>query len=409
MEAEVPTKKLRSEAKSRIVPLKSQVNTLASQGISMLPEQSKDKLRQIPEKKAAATDIMNIVKGTERRSSKVAEKSIKGDNVTGLRVKKIMRRVANDDSSMQLQKLRKEIREAIRDKAAKDGENNGLFDAQLLTAFRAVIARPENEPVKKIDPSVVRAKKMILQKGKVRENLTKKLYGTSSGRRRRAWDRDWEIEFWKHKCTKTQPLKLETLQSVLALLKRNSDSFTESSKMEQGPEGEAKNSILSRLYLADTSVFPRKDDIKPLSVLNHEKNEEHNSSNASGKVNKSVQENPMVETSTTVSKTSLPGRVPSSGNTGSDSNLSSVKGQSTSKKARLDGQLRGLNSISISNGSKGNAQSKEYLSESNDVKIDKRKWALEVLARKTASTSKDATKGKQEDETFKGNYPLLVC
>lgn len=118
-----------------------------------------------------------------------------------------------------------------------------------------------------------------------------------------------------------------------------------------------------------------------------------------------------VETSSAVTKTTLLGRVPSSGNTGRGGSFSSLKGESTSKKVPLDGLPRGLNSISVSNCPKGNAvntQSKESLSKSNDGKMDKRKWALEVLARKTASTSKDATKGNQEDETFKGNYPLLA-
>jgi hypothetical protein len=44
------------------------------------------------------------------------------------------------------------------------------------------------------------------------------------------------------------------------------------------------------------------------------------------------------------------------------------------------------------------------------VKTDKRKWALEVLARKAAVTSRKTTDELQEDNAvLKGNYPLLVC
>jgi hypothetical protein len=42
--------------------------------------------------------------------------------------------------------------------------------------------------------------------------------------------------------------------------------------------------------------------------------------------------------------------------------------------------------------------------------MDKRKWALEVLARKKAVSGKTAADEKQEDNAvLKGNYPLLVC
>ncbi|KAF9610064.1 hypothetical protein IFM89_019904 [Coptis chinensis] len=43
--------------------------------------------------------------------------------------------------------------------------------------------------------------------------------------------------------------------------------------MENEPGDEASNPILSRLYLADTSVFPRSDDIKPLSALTVTRND----------------------------------------------------------------------------------------------------------------------------------------
>ena len=44
----------------------------------------------------------------------------------------------------------------------------------------------------------------------------------------------------------------------------------------------------------------------------------------------------------------------------------------------------------------------------DDIKTDKRLWALQVLARKTASSSTIPGHQKQEDSVLKGNCPLLV-
>jgi hypothetical protein len=66
-------------------------------------------------------------------------------------------------------------------------------------------------------------------------------------------------------------------------------------------------------------------------------------------------------------------------------------------------------SVSALGDSKVNKQ-KQLVVKSDDVKSDKRKWALEVLARKAAVTSRKTRDELQEDNTeLKGNYPLLVC
>ncbi|XP_077251311.1 RING/U-box protein [Tasmannia lanceolata] len=414
MEPEVPTKKARSDGMSQIFPLKRRIDTSASsdgpQRCSKLAAVSKNKTRHVPEKEITASEIISIVQEVDRRfsmggstcPSAAGESTEERDTTVGLRMKKIMRRVADDkESSLLVQKLRQEIREAVRDKASKDSGKNDTIDIKLLSAFRAAVARPTNEPVRKSSPPIVRAKKLMLQKGKIRENLTKKIYGTTGGKRRRAWDRDWEVEFWKHRCMKTKAEKVETLQSVLDLLKRGSGTCSESLEMKQEP----KDSILSRLYLADTSVFPRKEDIKPLSALtelpvvgNNEQNTVQKLSNVSEKV------------SMPISRTSSQDRAPSSGNTAKNSNSPSFKGEASHRKAYPDGLTGGPTSILMSNGSKGSSQTtKENPGKSDDVKSDKRKWALEVLARKTALTSKDATQEKQEENTvLKRNYPLLV-
>ncbi|KAL5814436.1 hypothetical protein ACOSQ4_025077 [Xanthoceras sorbifolium] len=413
---EVPAKKIRAEGKTQIHALKDKANVSTSDDSRKCPTliagANNDMSKLSPKKEDVTYDVMSMVKGTGRKSSKgLAHRnsadniSTERENASGLRVKKIMKRAAEDkDSSVVVQELRNEIREAVRNRTSTDVGDN-LFDPKLLAAFRAAIAGPKAEPVKKLSPSAVKVKKSLLEKGKVRENLTKKIYGSSSGRRRHAWVRDCEVEFWKYRCMRaTKPEKIETLKSVLNLLRKNSHS----SDIEQATESQATNPILSRLYLADTSVFPRKDDIKPLSALkptgNSEQGKEQTISmekalklsldNCSPKV---------LETN----KVSYKGGIPSVDEKETRNILSCSKGDAASSKVHLKGRLSGP-SFSPLGSSTVNTQ-KGTTAKSDDVKMDKRKWALEILARKSGVAGKSTTREKQEDNAvLKGNYPLLA-
>lgn len=371
------------------------------------------KVKNHPEKEDSVPNIMSIVQGTRRRTSSKgitrrnpADESSKGENLAGLRVKKIMRRASEDkESSVVVQELRKEIREAVRDKSSKEfGEN--LFDPKLLAAFRAAISGPKTETIKKLSPAAVKMKKSLLQKGKVRENLTKKIYGDSNGRRRRLWDRDCEVEFWKYRCTRaSKPEKIETLKSVLDLLRKNPEGS------ERGPTSECQvsNPILSRLYLADTSVFPRKDDIRPMSAL-----KTTGSSEQSREQHVSVEKTlvPSLDIHTVkhaeANKASSKDGVLPTDLKGTKTSVLNPKGTATSSKVNSN---RGSEGSSVSSSSKSKVESqKEVAAKSDDTKADKRKLALAVLARKKAAESKNGTQERQEDnDVLKGNYPLLVC
>ncbi|XP_019057230.1 PREDICTED: uncharacterized protein At4g10930 [Tarenaya hassleriana] len=331
----------------------------------------------------ATVDILDIVKGTSHKPLKrslhpnLIDKVSEGENVAGLRVKKIMRTTADEkESSVLVEKLRKQIREAVRNKSANDiGEN--LFDPKLLAAFRAAIAGPKTEePPKTLSPVAVKAKKLMLQKGKVRENLTKKIYADSNGKRRSAWHRDCEVEFWKHRCIRTRkPEKIETLKSVLSLLRKNpvdTDKNLSSKNLHQ-----ASNPILSRLYLADTSVFPRKDDIKPLLTLK-ETGSSHNNAKA------------------TETDKILP-------------NVSAAKGTNSHTVGSKGSDKSHPNKRSDGTSNSASSNSKETSGKSDDLKKDKRKWALEVLARKKSLSLDNSSQDKEGDTVMlKGNYPLLA-
>ncbi|KAI3929345.1 hypothetical protein MKX01_006581 [Papaver californicum] len=348
-----------------------------------------DKVNDVVYKKRVVPDIMTIVRGT--LSKPTVRFSNGRDNVAGLRVKKIMRRNVEDESSKQLEELRNQIREAVRNKDTKD-LNKYAFDPKLLKAFRAAVGgkKAGSEPSKKLDLSIAKAKKSMLQKGKTRESLTKKIYGNVNGRRKRAWDREREVEFWKHRATNiSRPEKMETLKSVLDLLRKSS----ESSDVDSEPEDDAKSSILSRLYLADTSVFPRKDDIKPLSVLTEIGNNETNSEN---KIS-SLTDNDCVGQSLIHNS----------------KNTSAVSGPSVGDKRKINVspslKVEAASRKPMPCDSKKRAQSVKEPPGKSDLIIDKRKWALEVLARKTAATERGSNQGKQEDNSvLKGNFPLLA-
>lgn len=347
------------------------------------------------EKQGVSSDIMNIVQGTGRRRGKQSAhrnstnvSSKDRENATRLRVKKILRRTGDDvDSSLLVQKLRKEIREAVRNKSSKEiGES--IFDPKLLAAFRAVVAGSVTDSKK--PPLDLKAKKALLQKGKVRENLTKKIYGVG-GRRKRAWTRDCEVEFWKHRCSKiSRPEKVQTLKSVLDLLRNDAGN----KEIKYGKEREA-NSILSRLYLADTSIFPRKDDIRPVSAFKGdaipEKNKEQNAP-------QKLETNPLKEevSKKIVVTPPLESKRPKKDVSGLQTEATSTKCQTKHAETPHMSEL---------GGSKLSSQ-QEMAGVSDNIKNDKRKWALKLLARKTAT---DGPKEKEEDSVMlKGNYPLLV-
>ncbi|XP_078431339.1 RING/U-box protein [Wolffia australiana] len=298
----------------------------------------------------ATLDIMSIV-----QSSRVDEKCGSG----GLRVKKILwKSMADNKSSSLIQKLRGEIRDTVGEKNISDISK--AFDGKLLSAFRAAISRSATESFDKSELKPLRARNILPQKGKVRENLTKKVYATASGRRKRAWDRDWAVEFWKHRRVGDEPEKVKTLQSVLELLKKLKSPVFNPETAQDG-ESQADNSLLSRLYLADTSVLPRTEGMKPLS----------NVADAHGK-------NP-TEATAQNKRLKTGGSAPAKDLQNSENIITKAIRE----------------------------QTKHPLSSSSS-KSDKRQWALEVLARKSSLSNSGTSQSSEKDQSLKGSYPLLA-
>lgn len=315
------------------------------------------------------SDIMSIVRASDGKSSSRLAPTISSDNINsagGVRMKKIMRVAETNDSSVLVQELKKEIRDVVQKNPSKDFGKDGVFDGKLLAAFRAAMVGPKNGENRKVLPSHLKMKNSMLKCGTARDNLTKKIYGTSSGKRKRAWDRDWEIEFWRHRSSSKKIEKVETLQSVLDLLKGNG-SLAKLNTNEDSEENSEK-SILNRVYLADTSVFPRSKDIQPLSSLGGSS---------------------MIDIQ---SKDKMAKRL---GN-------SSKKGSTEVKP--------GKPSASLFKSKDSTVDSKIPSQQLHTNKSDKKKWAMEILARKSSLAIGNTSKEKQIDNTaLKSSQPLLVC
>ncbi|XP_074580177.1 uncharacterized protein At4g10930 isoform X2 [Curcuma longa] len=393
------SKKLKLDKISLMEPLGSQVNANIPIYSKAVTDNEDDNRKYSAKDGVLTPDIMSIVRERKHKphdGQRGSVNKLKGniDDLAGLRVKKIMRRVGDKaDKEIMVQKLGKEIEEAIQDKTSCSKDST--FHSQLLTAFREVIMKPRIEVTNKFEPNL-RMRKQLLKKGKIRENLTKKIYATTSGRRRRAWDRDWDIEFWKHRCPKVKPEKIETLQSVLELLKKVSAPFSES--MDLSPEGDAKNSILSRVYLADASVFPRKDDIKPLSAVVSEEKDKilANDTSSDGVAN-------ITKGSKLQTKSQL------SGNEGKHNSAPVALKQKSGTSPVLAASILKSKAQNLKETSVSSTNLKETDNKSAMDKSAKRKWAMEILARKNASTSSRAVQDIQEDGALlKGNYPLLA-
>ncbi|KAK6117001.1 hypothetical protein DH2020_049245 [Rehmannia glutinosa] len=393
-DARCSRKKIKTERNGELISLTAQ-SVQDNSGTIFNQSSSRDSTIGCTSKKENGTfDIMDIVQGTDRRSLKQPGHKNSSDitpnereSAAGLRLKKIMRRAGDDkDSLVLVQELRKKIKAAVRNKSSKElGQN--LYDPKLLDAFRAALAGSGAENRK---PTLdVKAKRSLLQKGKIRESLTKKIYGTG-GKRKRAWTRECEVEFWKHRCIKTsKPEKIQTLKSVLDLLRDNSDVAEKMPVKEE----EAKGSILSRLYLADTSVFPRKNDIIPVSSLKAvvtpvQKRESGTTENVS---------------------TMLPDRNSQKHNSLSQFIVPLLDGKGTTK------SVKGVNSETAPNKDTKKSvkdvkipSEKEKASKLDTVKGDKRQWALELLARKTAASGKNMQEKEEDNTILKGNYTLLA-
>lgn len=364
--------------------------TVSKDNLGPKKKMRSNKLQSHTQSDVISPQVMSLVKGLEfpataktlQHSS--ARKTVsKSDNINSVRIKKIMpRRMDENKTSCLVQELRKELRIISDHDTADDVGKFDASDETLLAAFKAAMIRTHgNDRSDRTNRSHLRVIHQPLNRGKIRENLTKKLYGTGNGKRRA-----WEIEFWKDRCDKTKQLKkVEKPDSIMNLLKKSLDSCSKSLETKQMAETEVVDPIFSRLYIADTSLFPRKDDIKPLSAYLSSGNVQVGTSDA--------ESNP-VKLERTCNSTNSMCQVPCS-------EVDTAAGSVHPTKQHTE--IKKLNS-SLNSATLQTTVVQQKTGNSSDVKLDKRKWALEVLARKKGSDERktEASLGKM------ASFPLLI-
>ena len=251
-----------------------------------------------------------------------------GNNGTseGVRTGKIIHRgsVQHGKTSKIMNEIQQHLKqEAMNLGIAGDNGKVDVTDEKFFVAFKAAVqsSQASMAPVKRLP-----LQKPGSKRDASRQNLMKKLYG-GTGKRRQAWDRDWDISFWRERVSNEKRAR----QSSRALLQQEMAHMEEAIQNSKEENKAELDSLRSRVYLADTSLLPRQMDIKPLS--------EHTSHKT----------NSLTVRPLSIAKT----------------------GQGVSKHSTSSEDL----------GVAARDSSVSY-------KTDKRKWALEVLARKTGQQEK---------------------
>ena len=306
--------------------LQGRANEAEKQGTSELEEGSQ-------------VDVMDIVSTPRERST---------PQRGGVRTRIIMHRETDASvtvGSGLVERVRQQMRATAGYVRGEDLSKIEVSDDRFVAAFKAALLS-SREKSKEVKPTAARngktswLAKVLNQKNQgkgSRDSLTRKLYAGGTGR----WDRDWDIAFWKERSSTSRTAQKEAEDEIKAIRRA-------------GQKHEEEDPIFKRIYVADTSLFPRSEDVQLLSA------QAKNSARGDG--------------TGAIKSPPVPLSVHKDGLQTAPLRLGAKLGSSpklTSKNKSVEPQV----SAPASAASKG------------DVKKDKRQWALEVLARKTGTSS----------------------
>lgn len=297
--------------------------------------------------------------------------SAKGGRVTndGIRTRIIVHRRSDlgGKTSVIVDNVRKHLRDAVGPGASSNLGKIDVTDERFFAAFKAAVVNSEFGKRRQMAPN----QRTTQNKDGVRHNLTRKLYG-GSGKRRKAWDRDWDVSFWKERAVKEKKARHQAENTDSMDIAELEKAIRDSKKIDKSED----NSILNRIYLADTSLCPRQSDIKPLAAQLSCKG-----------------------SSMPVQKTE------DSSHTKSVKEVTNVVNKSV-KKSHNGSSLVSA-AVSKTPDSKMIDPCKPFTESHQNLKTDKRKWALEVLARKTGQLAKDSV-SKGVRSVHEEGFPLLA-
>ncbi|CAK9202807.1 unnamed protein product [Sphagnum troendelagicum] len=231
----------------------------------------------------AVEDLIDLVK--EDNKPILLKTGNGGSNPTnGVRTRIVMWRGTDGRAAQLVEDIRQQMRSAAGYGASEDLGKVEVSDDRFFAAFKTLDAKSRASKQRRHLWLAKVLDQVPSGKGhRVRESLTKKLYAGGGGSRK-TWDRDWDISFWKEQSARLKKARKEATDILEGRGKngraREVKATSSAVKEDEAILGfsttdtDTDDSVLTRLYVADTSLFARDNDIKPVCLHSSTKEKE---------------------------------------------------------------------------------------------------------------------------------------
>ncbi|CAM6051362.1 unnamed protein product [Sphagnum compactum] len=231
----------------------------------------------------AVEDLIDLVK--EDNKPILVKTGNGGSNPTnGVRTRIVMWRGTDGRAAQLVEDIRQQMRSAAGYGASEDLGKVEVSDDRFFAAFKTLDAKGRASKQRRRLWLAKVLDQVPSGKGhRVRESLTKKLYAGGGGSRK-TWDRDWDISFWKEQSARLKKARKEATDTLEGRGKngRSREVKATSSAVKEDEailgfntaDTDTDDSVLTRLYVADTSLFARDNDIKPVCLHSSTKEKE---------------------------------------------------------------------------------------------------------------------------------------
>ncbi|CAK9863601.1 unnamed protein product [Sphagnum jensenii] len=352
----------------------------------------------------AVEDLIDLVK--EDNKPILLKTGNGGSNPTkGVRTRIVMWRGTDGRAAQLVEDIRQQMRSAAGYGASEDLGKVEVSDDRFFAAFKAALTRTSSQTLDVKSRASKQRRRLWLAKvldqvpsGKghrVRESLTKKLYAGGGGSRK-TWDRDWDISFWKEQSARLKKARKEATDTLEGRGKngraREVKATSSAVKEDEAILGfsttdtDTDDSVLTRLYVADTSLFARDNDIKPVCL--HSSTKEKVLGQRDGTIGIGLE--------ACLGQLSFPSLQGPSKPRKKETGFT----KEAQKSERQDTPQGAAGQVEASGKTKRVLSTKDaQCSPSQSEKKDKRQWALELLARKSGDAMTSSSPPKNVAST----------
>ncbi|CAM6078942.1 unnamed protein product [Sphagnum tenellum] len=343
----------------------------------------------------AVEDLIDLVK--EDNKPILLKTGNGGSNPTkGVRTRIVMWRGTDGRAAQLVEDIRQQMRSAAGYGASEDLGKVEVSDDRFFAAFKTLDVKSRASKQRRRLWLAKVLDQVPSGKGhRVRESLTKKLYAGGGGSRK-TWDRDWDISFWKEQSARLKKARKEATDTLEGRRQngraREVKATSSAVKEDEAILGfsttdtDTDDSVLTRLYVADTSLFARDNDIKPVCL--HSSTKEKELGQRDGTIGIGLE--------ACLGQLSFPAlqgpSKPRKKETGFTKEAQKSERQDTPQGAAGQVEASGKTKRVLST---KDAQCSPLLSE----KKDKRQWALELLARKSGDAMTSSSPPKNVAST----------